>query len=63
MEVRIEINTEKNQVKKMISTRQLKACHNYECTRNRPITSLKHSENFKYLAKKINKPKLIKKSD
>lgn len=58
MEVRIEINTEKSQVKKMISTCQLKAGHNY----NRSITSFKHSENFQYLATRVNKPKLHSKN-
>jgi len=47
MEFRIEINTERSQVKKVISTCQLKAGHNY----NKPITSFKHSENFLYLVK------------
>jgi len=60
MEVRIELNTEKNQVKKTTSTCQPKAGHKY----NRPITSFKHSENFQYLATRVNKPKLhLKKSD
>jgi hypothetical protein len=58
MEVRIEINIEKNQVKKIISKCQLKAGHN--C--NRPITSFKHSEKLQYLATRVNKPQLHSKN-
>jgi hypothetical protein len=49
VKVKIEINKEKNQVKKMIPTCQLKAGHNY----NRPITSFKHSENLQYLQREL----------
>jgi hypothetical protein len=54
MEVRIEINTEENQVKKTASTCQLKAGHKYK----RPIIFFKNTENFQYLATRVNKPKL-----